>query len=213
MVRKNTKKDLKFIPESNDVLNLHEVLKNSYSKNKKQNMNGFIIDNDLSNHNQQIYYNPNNKKLLMSGTGTHNLSDVWTDVALAFGKLKDTNRYKEAKSTLENAKKKYGVDNAIITGHSLFGTIGGYIGNPQKDQIYTLDKGATIGQKVRKGEKAFRTEGDAVSLLNANAKHMTTIGKPTAVISPTTPSLIGMVKNVLDSHNVDAIKNSGITLV
>ena len=32
-----------------------------------------------------------------------------------------------------------------IVNHYLGGSIAGYIGNPDKDQIFTLDKGATIG--------------------------------------------------------------------
>lgn len=206
--RPSKNKSKTIIPtQTNDgALNLHDVLKNSYAKNKKQNMNGFLLDTQLSNDNQQVYYNPQNKKLLLSGTGTHNLRDVGTDVYLAFGNLKGTNRYKEAKKTLESAKQKYNTDSAIITGHSLFGTIAGYIGNPQKDQIYTLDKGATIFQKVRKGEHAFRTSGDAVSLLNANATHMKTLENPNL----TTGKLI---KDVLNAHNVGNIKSSEITIV
>ena len=37
-------------------------------------------------HNQQVYYNPNEKKLLMSVAGTHNLRDVGTDFMLGIGK-------------------------------------------------------------------------------------------------------------------------------
>ena len=40
-------------------------------------------------------------------------------------------------------------------GHSLGGTIAGYIGG-KGDTVKTLDKGATIGQKVRSNEKAYR---------------------------------------------------------
>jgi uncharacterized protein YdcH (DUF465 family) len=188
-----------------DDLLLHDVLKNSYAKTKAKNMKGYNLDESLSNHNQQVYYNPTKKSLLLSGTGTHNLSDIGTDIYLAAGHLKDTNRYKEAEKTLKKAKQKYGVDNAIITGHSLFGTIGSYIGNPEKDQIYTLDKGATIGQPIRKGEKAYRTSGDLVSLLNANDPHIKNLINPNQQTGH-------FIKDALNSHNVDNIKNSNITI-
>ena len=99
---------------------------------------------------------------MLSGAGKNNLSDIGTDLCFAAGNLKDTNRYSEADATFKKAKSKYGVDSAKIVGQSLFGAIAGYIGNPDKDQIITLDKGATIGQKVRKGENSYRSKGDVV---------------------------------------------------
>ena len=106
-------------PPPTDNLSLHDVLKNSYAKNKSKSMKGYNLDEKLSNHNQQVYYNPTNKKLLYSIAGTHNLSDVGTDFYLGIGKLKNTNRYKEADNTLKQAKQKYGVSSATVTGHSL----------------------------------------------------------------------------------------------
>jgi len=103
----------------------------------------------LSNSNQQVYYHPEQKKLLFNVSGTHNLADVGTDIYLGLGKLKDTNRYKQAKNKLEEAKRKYNIDNAVITGHSLGGAISQYIGS-KDDKIYTFNKGATLFQPTRK---------------------------------------------------------------
>lgn len=86
-------------------LGFQEVLKNSYAKKKAKNIKGYELDNELSNGNNQVYFNPTDKKLLYSVTGTHNLKDWGTDLYLATGHLKETNRYKEAKRTLESAKK------------------------------------------------------------------------------------------------------------
>ena len=70
---------IKRITNSND-LSLHEALKNSYSKNPKDNMKGYALDKGLSNHNQQVYYNKDKNQLLMSVAGTHNLRDWGTDI-------------------------------------------------------------------------------------------------------------------------------------
>ena len=78
------------------------------------------------------------------------------------GKLKETNRYKEADTTLAKAKTKYGVDKAVITSHSLGGGIANGIGKAH-DKVYTLDAGYTIGQKARDNVKNIRTQGDWVS--------------------------------------------------
>jgi len=152
------------------MIHFYDVLKNGYNKTKKQNMNGYELDKKLSNHNNQIYYNKKDNKLLHNINGTNSFSDVITDVYLAAGKLKDTSRYKESHEKLRQAKAKYKINDAIVTGHSLGATIAGYIGG-KNDKIITADKGATIGQKVRNNETHHRTQGDLVSLLNSGSKH------------------------------------------
>ena len=220
------------------MVKLHKVLKRSYA-NKDEQRKGFHEDGDdydfddgLSNDNQQVYYDKKKKKLLVSVAGTHNLKDVGTDVYLAMGHLKDTNRYKEAENVLNKAKVKYGVDNATVVGHSLGGSVSQYIAG-KNDKVYTLDKGATIGQKTRSNENAYRTTGDAVSLLNANSTRMTTLKKPdnkpktwigkignaiynapkTIIengLNKATGGLYGVGKNALEAHDVDNIKDENI---
>ena len=204
--------------KSSKKLSLHKVLKNSYASKDKQKTAldeyGYAYDPELSNDNQQVYYNKSKNKLLYSIAGTHNLSDIGTDAYLAMGHLKDTNRYKESESTLKKAKKKYGVDKATISAHSLGGSIGQYIAS-SNDTVYTLDKGATIGQKGRSNEKAYRTSGDAVSLMNANSKNMTTLKNPkktTLLGTLFNSGVVGLVKNAFQSHDIDNIQDSGINI-
>ena len=192
-------------PPPTDNLSLHDVLKNSYAKNKSKSMKGYNLDEKLSNHNQQVYYNPTNKKLLYSIAGTHNLRDVGTDFYLGIGKLKNTNRYKEADKTLKEAKRKYGVSSASITGHSLGGSIAGYVAN-SNDNVFTLDKGATLGQPIRRGEYAYRSNGDAVSLLNANDPNMKNLINPNQQTGK-------FVKDILNAHNVGNTKYSNISII
>ena len=157
---------------------LYDALKSSYgdrqSQDKLKNA-GYNYDSMLSNHNQQVWYNPNTKRILFNVAGTHNLKDWGTDLYLAFGELKNTNRYKEARNTLQQAKNKYGNDiKTSVNAHSLGGSIAQYIAD-KDDKVYTLDKGATIGQKTRSNENAYRTSGDIVSALNANSTRMKTL--------------------------------------
>ena len=173
-------------------LTLHAALKNSY-KPQKTLGKGYILDDELSNDNQQVYVNrKKNNKLLFSVTGTHNLSDIGSDVYLGLGKLKDTNRYKEADSTLEKAKKKYNKSKATIVGHSLGATIGSYI-KKGNDRFIGLDGGFTIGQPAR-GEN-YRSKNDIVSLLGSGATNMKTLDKNT---------------NILNAHDINNIKESKI---
>jgi hypothetical protein len=189
-------------------VNLYTTLKSSYGdkkSRKKLSDAGYKYDSMLSNHNQQVWYHPDKKKLLYNVAGTHNLKDVGTDLWLAFGGLKNTNRYKEASKKLDEAKIKYGNDiETTVTGHSLGSTIGSYI-TGKNDKFYGLDGGYTIGQPTRGGENRhnYRTAGDAVSLLSENAKHMKTLQNPNR-----NSGILPL--DILNSHNVDNIKKENI---
>lgn len=201
--RFNVVNNIKSNPQSGQ-LSLYDTLKNSYSKDHKQNMNGYQLDKSLSNHNQQVYYNPQHKKLVVSVAGTHNLRDWGTDFYLGLGKLKDTNRYKEAKSIYDKAKAKYNPLQSTAVGHSLGNTIANYI-TSGNDKSVGLDGGFTIGQKVRSNATNYRTSGDVVSALGANQSNMHTLR------SPNIRTGVGLV-DALRSHNVDNIRNENIII-
>jgi hypothetical protein len=86
--------------------------------------------------------------------------------------------------------------------YSLGGFIAGNISS-KNDKVYTLDKASTIGQRVKKGEKALRTSGDVVSLLNYNSKHMNTL-KNNNIKTGIIPI------DIYNAHNVNNIKNEKI---
>lgn len=54
---------------------------------------GYVIDKKLSNDNQQVYYNPETKKLLYNVTGSHTVGDwVNSDLKLALGIKKNAGK-------------------------------------------------------------------------------------------------------------------------
>jgi hypothetical protein len=189
--------------QNNHQLSLYDTLHYSYQPLKEQKNfykdKGYYLDKKLSNDNQQVLYNPTSKKLLYNIAGTHNLKDWGTDAYLLFGKIKDTNRYKEAEETLKQAKQKYGLNNATITGHSLGATLGNYIAKPQ-DKSFLLDEGATFGQKIRNNDnfKHYRTQGDLVSVLTDGQSNQTTLRNK------------NWLKDPLTAHHVENIKNEKI---
>ena len=210
---------------------LHTAIKASYNDKealRKLNKKGYILGKELSNDNEQVYYKhkkSGGKKLLYTVAGTHNLKDVGTDLYLAAGKLKNTKRYKEADEILHKAKAKHNVKNATVVGHSLGGSIAGYIGSTD-DDVYTLDKGATIGQPVRQNEHAYRYKGDVVSILNKNTTNMNTIYSNNErhhdllnntlsmshsgyLLGPFR-GLVNAPKNAYQAHDVDRIKSQEI---
>lgn len=96
-------------------LTLYDSLRVGYipDENKKaQEMikYGYQIDKGLSNDNQQVYYNPDNKKLLYNITGSHNLTDwVNSDLKLALGINKNVGKpiiERGIEAVLPNAWKK-----------------------------------------------------------------------------------------------------------
>lgn len=77
---------------------LYDTLRVGYLPSEKQQGQemqkyGFQIDKKLSNDNQQVYYNPETKKLLYNVTGSHTLDD-WlnSDLKLALGIRKNTGK-------------------------------------------------------------------------------------------------------------------------
>lgn len=186
------------------VVDLYDPIKAGYSDKKTQietmKKYGYYRDGALSNGNEQVYYNPTSKKLLVNVTGTHNITDIGTDAYLAIGKLKDTDRYKEAKNVLDKSKKKYGVD-ATLTGHSLGnGIINGI--SSSKDKAVGLDGGFTVGQKARSNVTNYRTQGDIISLFSPS--------KNTKSLKNSNWKTGNFFIDAYMAHNVNNIKNKNI---
>lgn len=148
---------------------LFKVIDSSYGSKKSQRRalkdEGYIFDDELSNHNQQVYFHPGKKKLVTSVTGTHNFSDYITDARLLGGNIKKTGRYKEAERTLKDAKTKYHPDESTVVGHSLGGAIASRIAS-DSDKIINYNSAVLPGDKKRKNETTYRTRGDPISFFS-----------------------------------------------
>ena len=183
----------------NHSLPLYKALKNSYHTNPNHLKKfGYALDSSLSNGNEQVFFNKSSNKLLFTVAGTHNLKDWGTDAYLAVGKLKDTNRYKEADKVLKEAKAKYPDASTTVVGHSLGSAISQGI-SKNSDKVFTYNGAYTAGQKTKGNVHAYRTNGDIVSVFGANATHMTNLE------NNNNNSL-----NILTSHHLDNIKKEKI---
>lgn len=167
---------------------LHDAIKASYGKNdgiEALSKAGYVKDTVLSNHNQSIFYNPRTNQMLYDIAGTHNTRDMLTDLHLAFGNLKSTDRYKEARDIYKKAKEKYNVsgENISVVGHSLGGSLASAITEREKGvHVTTFNKGVGFGgllglEKNHAGEKAYRTTYDRISALGAGKTGSIDIGK------------------------------------
>jgi hypothetical protein len=191
-------------------IQLYDLLKQSYeplnnSSLKKFEDLGYQLDTSLSNKNNKVFYNQAQNKLIVivKGTNPTSAQDVYTDVALSFGRLKNTDRYKDSDKRLKQAKQKYGVSSALVVGHSLGAIISKYIAG-SSDKVVQYNSASVIGEKPRDNVTSYRTSGDLVSLLNKNTS--ITLNKEKTNIS----DAFGSVGRALSSHELDQIKNVDI---
>jgi len=196
-------------------LTLHKALKLSYLDNNKKKKKllkkyGYRLDESLSNHNQTVGYNAHSKKLLMATTGTHNYDDAKTDLQLAFGNLKRTRRYNEAKETLNRANEKYSdKKNTLLTGHSLGGTITGYLPYDKNTRAFAVNSGVTIGQKTRDRQGKltnYRVKGDIISGLSAGHNFQNTLDINVPKRGKTREEQL--INQGFDRHSTDALKGT-----
>jgi hypothetical protein len=189
-------------------MDLSDALKVGYKNSEEQqkyfNDNNYIRDTQLSTPDYQAYFNKDENKLIFNVTGSHKVSDIFTDVNLAVGNIKNTDRYKKADRALKAAKLKYSPEKSEIIGHSLGATIGGLIAS-KEDEVKTLDKGFTIGTRVRGNETSYRTAGDVVSLLGVGTKRLKTLKNPNQNYFK-----YGLLGNAFKAHDISNIKNKGI---
>ena len=204
-------------------ISFFSVLKSGYKDQPKKRLGKYILDEQLSNDNNQVYYNPKKNKLLYNVTGTHNAKDWITNAKLFNGVgFKESDRYKQSHQGLRKAKEKYVVENATVTGHSQGGYTASLISSAG-DRVITLDKASVLGGKLRGGEN-YRTSGDLVSALDINRTNMKTLknpsnnslvktaGKVALGILTGNPigGLVAGAKDILQSHDVENIKKEQI---
>lgn len=153
-------------------LNFKQLLDLSYKTKKEGDqyykLHNYNLDRRLSTNSDRIYYNPTNKKVLMSFRGTKNLiNDLPTDLSILTGNIKESDRYKTANLKYNKAKEKYNKDSIIMVGHSLGGSLASQIGT-NNDIILTLNKGAGLFHKdlKRTQEQSIRHQNDLVSILS-----------------------------------------------
>ena len=187
------------------MTSFYDVLDNGYKhkKQKQKQLGNYILDESLSNHNHQTYYDPNNNKLLFNVTGTHNSKDWLTNLKLASGiGYKESDRYKQSHKALRDAKQKYNSQNAVIVGHSQGGATAQNISS-KGDRVLTLNRGTTIGSKSREGSKDYRTNGDLVSLIASKRHNTINLKNPN--------NQTGNISyDILKSHDVKNIKNENL---
>ena len=151
------------------------ILKNfiqaGYKKKRDvKNVNGQILDEELSTRRNKVYVDPQTGKATHVIAGTDNLMDWTNNLLIPFGLHHLTNRYKKSENIQKKANQKYGKENVNLITHSQSGNIAE---NLQKRDLVggenTTLNPAIIG-KHNKNIKVVKSEFDPISLLTKTDK-------------------------------------------
>ncbi len=126
---------------------------------------GYVLNKDLSSTENKVFYNPYTNKVVLSVAGTNPLSprDIGTDLYLAFGGLKQTQRYKESEAVVNKVREQYPKAKKVLIGHSLGSSIISAIAKPNEKVLGFGTGSGLVTPKQSPLEKRYRTAYDPLS--------------------------------------------------
>ena len=166
-------------------------------KSDAQNINGYILDKELSTKRDKIYYDPNTGKAVHTIAGTDSAID-WTNNALIpLGLHEYTNRYKNSERIQKDANNKYGKSNVDLVSHSQSGNIAENLANKNLvGGLNTTLNPAIIGSH-NKDMTVYKSIIDPVSMLtNTNRNDYHIIPKTLNPISEHSTNILEKTKNI-----------------
>jgi len=182
-------------------------------KSDAQNINGYILDPELSTKRDKIYYDPNTGKAVHTIAGTDSAYD-WTNNALIpLGLHEYTNRYKNSERIQKDANNKYGINNVDLVSHSQSGNIAENLANKNLvGGLNTTLNPAIIGNH-NKDITVYKSIIDPVSFLtNTTNKDYHIIPKTFNPITEHGTDILNKTKNIFGfgintKYTIKHIKN------
>jgi hypothetical protein len=144
--------------------NLRMFIDASYEpfEKKKEDINGYILDKDLTQPTATVYYNPNTNHCIVVHRGTEGTAKDWSNnLMYAFGSYNMTERFKQGRDVQEKAMNKYGKDNVSTVGHSQGAVLARKLGKDTKEVINVNP--AYTNERPLYNEYDVRSSGDVVS--------------------------------------------------
>jgi len=140
------------------------------TKSEAENVDGYVLDKELSTKRDKVYYDPNTGKAVHTIAGTDKAKDWSNNLLIPLGLHQYSNRYKNAEKIQKEANKKYGKDNLSLVSHSQSGNIAQNLAKKKLvgDENITLNP-AIIGSHNPK-LKVVKSSGDVVSALTFTNK-------------------------------------------
>ena len=174
---------------------------------------GFHLDNQLSDGEHKVFFNPATKKAVVAyrGTDMHDPKRIWSDLRSDFnimlGQEKNDKRFQNANAQFELAAEKYKKQGYTLdtTGHSLGGSLATHVNRSNPNQVrenLSFSRGAGFVEPFRKRPKNswdYSHKRDIVSL-GARLSKDERGGYDQSVVSQT------KVKNALNAHNMERLQ-------
>ena len=152
----------------------YDMSKQSYRKpNKRKDIGGYDYNDELSDNENAVYINDSDKKIIVAFRGSVNIKDFKTDVSLAMGGIRKTDRYDSTKNLVATIKEIYPNYKISFSGHSLGGTLAVEMADLSPNHKSVVFNSAHT--PLRKGSVKdkdityYSTSGDLVSALGLNA--------------------------------------------
>jgi hypothetical protein len=140
-------------------------------KGDVKNVNGMVLDEELSTRRNKVYVDPDTGKATHVIAGTDNLKDWANNLLIPLGLHHHTNRYKNSEKIQKKANEKYGKEKVDLVTHSQSGNIAE---NLQKRNLVggenTTLNPAILGSHNKK-LKVVKSRFDPVSLLTKTNKN------------------------------------------
>lgn len=144
---------------------------------------GYVVDKELSDVHRTVFFNPQNKRAVVSyrGTKVSDVRDLAADLAIVRGSEGSTPRFKQSLKLAEKAIKKYGKENVTLTGHSLGGSQAIYVGHKTGLTAHAFNPG--VGPKTGIKEvfaRFFRSKskGKNVNIYHTGKKDLISVLSP-----------------------------------
>jgi hypothetical protein len=142
---------------------LHDVIKNTYDPDSKDDVEEYQLDQELSNEYGKVYNNPFTNHTIISHRGTQGISDWKNNAMYMTGLYNYTDRNKYGKELQNKTSDKYGNENLSTVGHSQGAILAR---NHGKDSFETINVNPANGffpNSSNVNEYTVRSSGDLVS--------------------------------------------------
>jgi hypothetical protein len=145
------------------------------TKSEAENIDGYILDKELSTKRDKIYHDPKTNKTVHTIAGTDKTLDWTNNLLIPLGLHQYSNRYKNAEKIQKGINKKYGKENVSVIGHSQSGHIVNDLTNKGLVGSEAISLNPAIIGSHNKKLKVIRSSGDVVSALTLKNKKDKTI--------------------------------------
>jgi hypothetical protein len=162
-------------------------------------------DRALSNDHTAVWLNPKEKTVYTSVRGTADLDDIKTDVGLTLGIEQHSERFRQSRRHMQTILDRYDGQEwkHVVTGHSLGGSIGEYLGNEFKDdisEIHNFNPGSSVRSVLSNAVKAITNTNPG----NVHTYHI--VGDPISHLArfgrPENTTVYEMAKGTSNPHSL-----------